>query len=120
MLKEATLSWNKVNYFIINTGLRVSEKSLFYSVLKGKEQMAPFCLKHLTKVTAVRLHLRDNPSLGFMLEFKCTVTTGCKNFNCMWIMWFFQWSCMDVRVGLQRKLSTKELMLLNCGVGEDS
>ena len=32
----------------------------------------------------------------------------------------FQCSCMDVRVGLQRKLSTKELMLLNCGVGEDS
>jgi len=27
---------------------------------------------------------------------------------------------MDVRAGLQRKLSTKELMLLNCGVGEDS
>ena len=27
---------------------------------------------------------------------------------------------MDVRVGLKRKLSIKELMLLNCGVGEDS
>ena len=27
---------------------------------------------------------------------------------------------MDVRVGLWRKLSTKELMLLNCGVGGDS
>ena len=26
---------------------------------------------------------------------------------------------MDVRVGLPRKLSTKELMFLNCGVGED-
>ena len=26
---------------------------------------------------------------------------------------------MDVRVGPQRKLSTEELMLLNCGVGED-
>ena len=26
---------------------------------------------------------------------------------------------MDVRVGLQRKLSTEEFMLLNCGVGED-
>ena len=26
---------------------------------------------------------------------------------------------MDVRVGLQRELSAKELMLLNCGVGED-
>ena len=25
-----------------------------------------------------------------------------------------------VRVGLQRKLSTEELMILNCGVGEDS
>ena len=30
------------------------------------------------------------------------------------------WSCMDVRVGLWRRLSTEELMLLNCGVGEDS
>ena len=27
---------------------------------------------------------------------------------------------MDVRVGLERKLSTEELMLLSCGVGEDS
>ena len=27
---------------------------------------------------------------------------------------------LDVRVGLQRKLSTEELMLLNCGVQEDS
>ena len=26
---------------------------------------------------------------------------------------------MDVRVGLERKLSARELMLLNCGVGED-
>ena len=33
---------------------------------------------------------------------------------------FFQWSCMDVRVGLWRRLSAEELMLLNCGVGEDS
>ena len=32
----------------------------------------------------------------------------------------FQYSCMDVRVGLQGKLSTQELMLLNCGVGENS
>ena len=35
-------------------------------------------------------------------------------------LWFFQWSCMDVRVRLWRKLSAEELMLLNCGVGEDS
>ena len=35
-------------------------------------------------------------------------------------LWFFQWSCMDVRVGLRRKLNAEELMLMNCGVGEDS
>ena len=29
----------------------------------------------------------------------------------------FLWSCMDVRVGLCRKLSTEELMVLNCVVG---
>ena len=34
-------------------------------------------------------------------------------------LWFFQWSCMDVRVGPQRKLRAEELMLLNCAVGED-
>ena len=27
---------------------------------------------------------------------------------------------MDVRIGLKRKLSTEELMLLNCGVGEEN
>ena len=35
-------------------------------------------------------------------------------------LWFFQCSCTGVRVGLWRKLSAEELMLLNCGVGEDS
>ena len=35
-------------------------------------------------------------------------------------IWFFQQSCMDVRIGLVRGLSTEELMLLNCGVREDS
>ena len=29
-------------------------------------------------------------------------------------------ACLFVRVGLKRKLSAEELMLLNCGVGEDS
>ena len=32
----------------------------------------------------------------------------------------FPVSCVDVRVGPQRKVSSEELMLLNCGVGEDS
>ena len=29
------------------------------------------------------------------------------------MLWFFQWSCMDVRVGLWRKLSAEKLMVLN-------
>ena len=33
---------------------------------------------------------------------------------------FFQESCVDVRVGPQTRLSAKELMLSNCGAGEDS
>ena len=32
----------------------------------------------------------------------------------------FPYPFMDVRVGPERKLSAKELMLLNCGVGENS
>ena len=35
-------------------------------------------------------------------------------------LWFFQSSCIDVRVGLWRRLSAEELLLLKCGVGEDS
>ena len=35
-------------------------------------------------------------------------------------LWFFLWSCRGVRVGLWRRLSAEELMLLNCGVREDS
>ena len=33
---------------------------------------------------------------------------------------FFQQSCMDVRFGPQRGLIAEELMLSNCGIGEDS
>ena len=29
-------------------------------------------------------------------------------------LWFFQWSCIDVRVGPWSRLSAEELMLLNC------
>ena len=45
----------------------------------------------------------------------------CQQSNVIWSrLWFFQWSCMDVRVGLWRKLSAEKLMLLNYAVGEDS
>ena len=35
-------------------------------------------------------------------------------------IWFFQQLCTDVRTGQERRLSTEELMLLNCGTREDS
>ena len=45
----------------------------------------------------------------------------CTKNCCVYIyLWFFLWSCMDMRGGLWRMLSAKELMPLNCGVGEDS
>ena len=54
----------------------------------------------------------SNPDCGIALLWKALT---------VWSrLWFFQWSCMDVRVGLWRKLSAKKLMLLNCDVGEDS
>ena len=36
------------------------------------------------------------------------------------MLWFFLWSCMDVTVGLWRRLSAEELIILNSGDGEDS
>ena len=35
-------------------------------------------------------------------------------------LWFFLWSCMNVRLGLWRRLRAEELLLLSCCVGEDS
>ena len=35
-------------------------------------------------------------------------------------LWFYQYLCTDVRAGPQRRLSTEELKLSNCIVGEDS
>ena len=32
---------------------------------------------------------------------------------------FFQQSYMDIRIRQQRRLNTDELLLLNCGAGED-
>ena len=35
-------------------------------------------------------------------------------------IWLSQEPCTDVQFGLSRRLSAEKLMLLNCGVGEDS
>ena len=53
-----------------------------------------------------------------MNEAKINLIRKHRTFGCMYGQ--IQWLRMDVRIGLWRKLSGKELMLLNCGVGEDS
>ena len=60
--------------------------------------------------------LWDCLSLGleWKLTFSSPVATAefSKFASILSRLWFFQWSCMDVRVRLWRKLSTEELMLL--------
>ena len=46
-----------------------------------------------------------------------SMTLLCQQRSVQQRLWFFQWSCMEVRVGLYRKQSAEELMLLNYGVG---
>ena len=53
-------------------------------------------------------------------HIKKTETLFCQQRSVWSRLWFFQWSCMNVRVGLRRKLNTEKLMLFNYGVGEDS
>ena len=54
------------------------------------------------------------------IAYSTAETSLCQHRSVLSRLWFFLWSCMDVRVGLWRRLSAKDLMLLNCGVGEDS
>ena len=49
-----------------------------------------------------------------------TNINNCYNHNSHYQAGFNDCSTLDVRVGLWRRLSAKELMRLNCGVGEDS
>ena len=59
--------------------------------------------------------------LGTNRDHSIVFEIASKHCRSIWSrLWFFQWSCMDVSVGLWRKLSMEKWMLLNCGVGEDS
>ena len=59
-----------------------------------------------------------------MLSNVCNISNILISIREFWVLgWttlYFLWSCMDVRVGLWRRLSTEEFMLLNCGVGKFS
>ena len=47
-------------------------------------------------------------------------TSLCQKRSVQSELWLFHQPCMDVRVEPQRRQSTEELRLLNCGAGEDS
>ena len=72
--------------------------------------------KSLQMVTAA-MKLKDAYSLeGKLWPTQIAETLLCQQRSVWSRLWFFQWSCMDVRVGLWRKLSTDKLVFLNCGV----
>ena len=68
----------------------------------------------------IKTHLLLERKLLTNLAYLKAETLLCQQRSIWSRLWFFQWSCVDVRVGLWRKLSAEKLMLLNCGVGEDS
>ena len=68
----------------------------------------------------LQLFQLNTPIYAGQSKTKCDRTEENFRMGLMHWLWFFQWSCTDVRVGLWRNLSAEELMLLNCGVGEDS
>ena len=81
----------------------ISFRSDWFDVLAVQGTLKNLLQHHSSKASILW------PSTFFMAQLSHPyITTG---------EWFFQWSCMDMRVGLWKKLSTKELMLLTCGVG---
>ena len=91
----------------------------FYKIKNSKIIQIHFSpIKYYEEIKALSLLSLCNHILLIILVFSETLL--CQQMSVWSRLWFFQWSCMDVRVGLWRKLSAKELMLLNCGVGEES
>ena len=76
----------------------------------------------VTKLKALALWKKTMTNLDSILKSRdITLPTKVHLVKGYWSSkWLFQYSCMDVRVGLYRKLKAEELMLLSCGVGEDS
>ena len=68
------------------------------------------------------LHHKANIQKPKFFQSILLMTMGIKqNIKSFFLMLvYITWFCIDVRVGLWRKLSAEELMPLNCGVGEDS
>ena len=117
--------------------LQMTQDRWFTSVKSSHLSISHLCTEHLFSVDSffnskpefspgeVPTFLRDN-HVAIMLQVSIWHSLSLWSHHFMENRWgnsgnsVRQWSCMDVRVGLWRRLSAKELMLLNCGVGEDS
>ena len=87
-------------------------QTLFFGAPKSLQMVtATMKLKHA--------HCLEGKLWPTLIEYSKAEILLCQQRCILSRLWFFQWSCMDVKVGLWRKLSAEELMLLNCGVGED-
>ena len=90
-------------------------QTLFFFFFGSKITADGDCSHEIKRRLLLGKNINDQPRLHIKKQ-----TLLCQQMSMWSKLWFFQWSCMDVRVGLWRKLSTKELMLLNYAVGEDS
>ena len=94
------------------------EKTLMLGKIAGRRRRGQQRMRWLDDITN-SMHM----SLGKLQELvgdeqgglACCSLWGHKESDWTELNW-----CMDVRAGLWRKLSAEELMLLNCGAGEDS
>ena len=59
------------------------------------------------------------PRIEPKTKYICVCVCVCV-YICIVKLWFFQQSCMSVRLGTQKRLSTEESVLSNCGTAEVS
>ena len=129
-IKIARGNINNLRYADDTTLMAESEEELKSLLMKVKEENEKAALKlniQKTKITAsgpITSWQRDGETMETVADFiflgsKSTADGDCSH--------EIKDSCsleekqhMDDRVGPERRLSTEELMLLNCGVGEDS
>ena len=116
-IKIARRNINNLRY-ADDTTLMAESEELKSLLMKVKEESEKIGLKLNIQKTKI---MASGPITSWEIDGETEAETIlCQQRSVYSRLWFFQWSCMDVRIGLRRKLSAKELMLLNCGVGEDS
>ena len=112
------MKWGKYHTTILSivTDKTFGKSSTLVFILGGSKITADDDCSHEIK----RCLLLGRKVMTNLEAYSKAETLLCQQRSIQSRLWFFQWSCMDARVGLWRKLSTEELMLLNWGVGEDS